>query len=279
MPAKKRLIGPNAARWGCPGQRQRILFHSAPMDLDDIISYHDLVSEEKAALQKGMNFGVGKKYSVFLMSLRENAPYADALDAVTGMLIYEGHDEPQRKNGPNSKEIDQPLTTPRGSWTENGKFFRAAMDFKGGLREKPELIKVSEKISRGIWSYKGFFELIDANIVPAGGRKVFKFSLKPVEKKSFGRVVELPHNRLIPTSVKVEVWRRDRGQCVECGSTKNLHFDHDIPFSRGGSSLTAANVRLLCAKHNLEKSDKIMSIAPWVFAGSAVAPHLHRFTA
>jgi hypothetical protein len=60
------------------------------MDIDDIISYHDLVSEEKAALQKGMNFGVGKKYSVFLMSLRENAPYADALDMVTGMLTVRG---------------------------------------------------------------------------------------------------------------------------------------------------------------------------------------------
>jgi len=39
------------------------------MEADDIISYHDLVSEEQAALQKGMNFGVGKKYSVFLMSV------------------------------------------------------------------------------------------------------------------------------------------------------------------------------------------------------------------
>ncbi len=62
--------------------------------VDDIISYLALVSEEKAALQKGMNFGVGKKYSVFLMSMRENAPYANALDPVTGMLTYEGHDEP-----------------------------------------------------------------------------------------------------------------------------------------------------------------------------------------
>jgi len=131
------------------------------VEVDDIISYHDLVTEEKSALQKGMNFGVGKKYSVFLMSLRENAPYADVLDEVTGMLTYEGHDEPQRRGGPNPKEVDQPLTTPKGSWTENGKFFRAAMDFKSGLREKPELIKVYEKISRGIWSYKGFFELIE----------------------------------------------------------------------------------------------------------------------
>src|SRR6266702_1353755 len=135
------------------------------MEVDDIISYHDVVTAEKASLQRGMNYGVGKNYSVFLMSLRENAPYADALDEVSGMLTYEGHDEPQRQGGPNPKDIDQPLTTPRGSWTENGKFFRAAMDFKSGLREKPELVKAYEKISRGIWSYKGFFELIEANIV------------------------------------------------------------------------------------------------------------------
>jgi hypothetical protein len=40
------------------------------------IEDHDLVTEERAALQKGMNYGVGKKYSIFLMLLRENAPYA-----------------------------------------------------------------------------------------------------------------------------------------------------------------------------------------------------------
>lgn len=68
---------------------------------------------------------------------------------------------------------------------------------------------------------------------------------KPVEKKSFGRVVELPHNRLISTPVKVEVWRRDRGECIQCGSTKNLRVDHHIPFSKGGSSLTATKGRLL----------------------------------
>ena len=50
------------------------------MDVDDIISYHDLVTAEKSNLQKGMNFGIGKHYSVFLMSVRKGAPYADALD-------------------------------------------------------------------------------------------------------------------------------------------------------------------------------------------------------
>jgi 5-methylcytosine-specific restriction endonuclease McrA len=44
---------------------------------------------------------------------------------------------------------------------------------------------------------------------------------------------------------------------VKCGSDDNLHFDHIIPWSRGGTSLTAQNVQLLCARHNLEKHDRI----------------------
>jgi len=49
---------------------------------------------------------------------------------------------------------------------------------------------------------------------------------------------------------------------VLCGSTKNLDFDHDIPFSKGGSRLTAANVRSLCAKCNLQnEADGISDIA------------------
>jgi hypothetical protein len=245
------------------------------MKVDDIISYAQLVSEEGVNLQKGMNFGIGRSYSVFLMSVRKNAPYADAIDESTGSLLYEGHDEPRSDKTPNPKQVDQPLNTPRGGWTENGKFFRAAKDFKSGMRKKPEFIKVYEKIAKGIWCYKGFFELLDADLVSDGTRKVFKFHLKPIEKKLLGGVVELPHTRLIPTRVKVEVWRRDGGKCVQCGSTRNLHYDHDIPFAKGGSSLTAANVRLLCAKHNLEKSDKIISLLPWLWLGAESAIQLH----
>jgi hypothetical protein len=248
------------------------------MKPDDIISYHDVVHAEKAALQKGMNYDLGKGYSVFLMSVRKGAPYADAMDEKTGTLIYEGHDVPRTRGGPDPKTVDQPMTTPGGSWTENGKFFRAATDYKTGLRKTPELVKVYEKIARGIWCYKGFFELIDAKIVHDGKRNVFKFYLRPVEKKAFGKIVELPHTRLIPTHIKIEVWRRDGGRCVLCGSTENLHYDHDIPFSKGGSSLTADNVRLLCAKHNLQKSDKILSVLPWVYVGTTAASHFHRYS-
>jgi 5-methylcytosine-specific restriction endonuclease McrA len=58
--------------------------------------------------------------------------------------------------------------------------------------------------------------------------------------------------------VKVEVWKRDNGRCVICGATDDLHFDHDLPYSLGGTSVKVENVQLLCARHNLSKGAKIL---------------------
>ena len=60
------------------------------MEVDDIISYHDVVTAEKASLQKGMNYGVGKNYSVFLMSLRESAPFATVRRVMPGQISIVG---------------------------------------------------------------------------------------------------------------------------------------------------------------------------------------------
>lgn len=68
--------------------------------------------------------------------------------------------------------------------------------------------------------------------------------------------VQEPGRESIPASVRREVWRRDQGRCVECGSQERLEFDHIIPYSKGGSS-TARNIRLLCEACNREKSDEI----------------------
>jgi hypothetical protein len=224
---------------------------------DKIISYHEMVAMEKTPLQRGMMFSDGKrKYSILLMSQRKNAVYNDDFDE-HGNLNYEGHDV-LAKNGSNPKIVDQPLKTQNGNLTENGKFYKAAMDFKSGLRKDPELVKVYEKIDVGVWSVKGYFQLIDVGQVFDGKRNVYKFFLRPVITKIFNRVESIPFNRLIPSSVKVTVWERDRGQCVLCGKKENLHYDHDLPYSRGGTSLTDKNIRLLCAKCNLSKSNKIM---------------------
>ncbi|KKN18009.1 hypothetical protein LCGC14_0960130 [marine sediment metagenome] len=60
---------------------------------------------------------------------------------------------------------------------------------------------------------------------------------------------EEERSRTIPKSVQKEVWKRDLGKCIECGSTERLAFNHVIPFSKGGSN-AARNIQLLCEKCN-----------------------------
>ena len=88
---------------------------------------------------------------------------------------------------------------------------------------------------------------------------VFKFKLELSDDLKDSKIIQtnVEHGRLIPSMVKLEVWKRDKGQCVKCGSKDNLHFDHIIPYSKGGSSLTADNIQLLCVRHNLAKKDQI----------------------
>jgi len=227
----------------------------------DIISYIEMCRAEGASLQRGMNFRLGGRESVILMSLRKGAPYADRIEDNGKTLIYEGHDVSKRKGGPAPKKADQPRALPSGKLTQNGIFFDAAMRTKRGELQ-PERVKVYEKIKDGIWAYDGIFELKDAWQEKSRGRRVFKFKLRLTEDFSLanegGAARELAHDRLIPSSVKIDVWKRDSGKCVQCGSTDNLHFDHIIPYSQGGSSLVAENIQLLCARHNLQKSDKII---------------------
>jgi len=227
-----------------------------------IISYPEVVRREGIMLQRGMNFRVKPDYSIILMSVRKGAPYNDRWDEETGLLEYEGHDA-RRTKGADPKAVDQPETHPGGSLTENGKFHKAAQAFVAGERPA-ERVQVYEKVTQGVWCDRGRYELVRAKVVSDGTRQVFKFYLRPSPMPRASQPV-LKQSRIIPTAVKVAVWKRDQGRCVICGSNKNLHFDHDIPFSKGGSSITVDNVRLLCAKHNLSKSDKIMSLGPVAF--------------
>jgi 5-methylcytosine-specific restriction endonuclease McrA len=68
--------------------------------------------------------------------------------------------------------------------------------------------------------------------------------------------------KAIPQSVKVAVAARDRGKCHcragicghrgMCGSTEEPHYDHIIPWSKGGTD-TADNLQILCGPCNRRK--------------------------
>ena len=218
-----------------------------------------MCQREGISLQQGMNFGLGGTHSVILMSLRPNAPYRDRIEDGGTTLIYEGHDEPRGQRAPNPKAVNQPERYPSGSLTQNGKFHEAAQLSKAGKRS-PERVRAYEKIRPGIWSYNGIFLLVDSWQESDGQRSVFKFRLNAVEgEEDFSTPVQpdAPRRRIIPTQIKLAVWKRDGGQCVKCGKKDELHFDHILPWAKGGTSTVIENVQLLCARHNIQKSDRI----------------------
>jgi hypothetical protein len=55
--------------------------------------------------------------------------------------------------------------------------------------------------------------------------------------------------RTIPEHILEAVFARDGGQCVLCGATEELQFDHILHHSKGGAD-TVENLRLLCRTCN-----------------------------
>lgn len=74
--------------------------------------------------------------------------------------------------------------------------------------------------------------------------------------KAFENLDRLIHRDPIAESVRIYVWQRDGGKCVECGRRDALEFDHIIPVSEGGSS-TERNIQLLCLRCNRTKGAKV----------------------
>lgn len=221
-----------------------------PFEPDTVITYFTMCQEEGGtSLQRGMNYRLLPTHSVILMSQQAGAPYTDRVEEEGTVIVYQGHNVP-RPQAPNPDAADQELKTPSGRLTQNGHFFEAAGS------EPPELVRVYEKLLKGMWVYNGAFHLTGAWAEVSGGRRVFKYQLKTAEGSLAATPLRREPTRVIPSAVKKEVWVRDGGTCVICGASDEIHYDHEIPYSRGGGS-TVENVRILCARHNLEKGARI----------------------
>ena len=60
-------------------------------------------------------------------------------------------------------------------------------------------------------------------------------------------------------NLKKQVWRRDKGQCRNCGSSYALEVDHILPKAKGGGD-TLNNLRLLCRSCNQRSAIKHFGI-------------------
>lgn len=65
-------------------------------------------------------------------------------------------------------------------------------------------------------------------------------------------------SRTIPRPVQFRVLKRENQICCVCGNSvkdEDIHFDHVIPYSKGGHS-GESNVRLLCSECNLSRGNR-----------------------
>lgn len=94
-------------------------------------------------------------------------------------------------------------------------------------------------------------------------KQLFRFFKQSQEIKTQREIRkgQIEHERSLMTSaMRYEILKRDNYRCQICGSTAQdgvkLHIDHIIPVSKGGKTVPE-NLRVLCDRCNLGKSDKI----------------------
>lgn len=136
-------------------------------------------------------------------------------------------------------------------------------------RVTPELLEISDNVPTQIgrsrlWIFKRIVYEVTGTYTTDQVR-LLVFDEFDKERRHFEKLKkryeseeedEVYKRALIPEAVRIEVWRRDGGKCVNCGSRENLEYDHIIPVSKGGSN-TARNIELLCEKCNRSKGANI----------------------
>ncbi len=67
---------------------------------------------------------------------------------------------------------------------------------------------------------------------------------------------DAPRRAPIPAGIGRAVIARDGLQCIQCGTTEELQFDHVLPVALGGGT-SVENLQVLCGECNRAKSDSL----------------------
>lgn len=99
---------------------------------------------------------------------------------------------------------------------------------------------------------------------------------------AYPSVIRLAHYKHIPYKGvllnRANLFRRDRGQCQYCGSTKQLTIDHVIPRSKGGKTIWT-NLVTACNRCNVFKGDKTLEQVGMLLRTEPFVPSLSYFLA
>src|SRR5918999_546858 len=131
--------------------------------------------------------------------------------------------------------------------------------FEALMREQEHRpVALFERAERTYWAFEGrvYWEddELDAADVLALVRQRQRRARRTLERAHAalaGEVAE-PRREPIPRAVRLAVFERDGGRCVECGSRFEIQYDHVIPLALGGAT-TLENLQILCAPCNRAK--------------------------
>lgn len=124
---------------------------------------------------------------------------------------------------------------------------RSLLGAKGAMMSYAELFDVMSDISLAALESKQF------------GKKRTQEMPKDKALDAASKVNTNDDSRYISKALKHQIWQRDKGACKNCGSQRNLNYDHIKPIALGGPT-TFENLRLLCFQCNQRASTKIFGV-------------------
>ena len=122
-----------------------------------------------------------------------------------------------------------------------------------GLKESNKLVNEAPS-SLGRYAATAATELCQA-VAAAGGTARLRGAAEAASSEVGGER-SAAARRATTRAMRLAVWERDGGRCVECGSAFDLQYDHIIPIALGGAH-SLENLQLMCSLCNQRKGKSV----------------------